>query len=158
MSGKKTKAESQQVTENSTGAAPSPEVAPVVVTDNPGHESPVVLPGHYLPVGSQPVSVGGIQPDVSEPAGSDPLVPDTDDVVALEVRAVRDTGFYRCGRFWPREPVHVFASDDPEADNAANNAHLGIQADCFISHEDAARLKLEPMLVVTVHETVAEKP
>ncbi|EMH9069401.1 hypothetical protein RZG19_002143 [Citrobacter freundii] len=154
MSGKKTKAAGQQVTENSSGKASPTEVASVVVTDSPGHESPVVLSGHYLPVGSQPVSV---QTGVSESAKPHALVPDTYDVVALEVRAVRDTGFYRCGRFWPREPVHVFASDDPLADNAANNAHSGIQADCFISHEDAARLKAEPMLVVTVLDAVAEQ-
>nr|EGT0068906.1 hypothetical protein [Klebsiella michiganensis] len=36
-----------------------------------------------------------------------PTVPATDDVVVLEVRARHERGFWRCGRFWPREPVHV---------------------------------------------------
>ncbi|RFU89357.1 hypothetical protein DZA29_22620 [Citrobacter gillenii] len=84
--------------------------------------------------------------------------PQTDDIQALEVRAVPVGGFYRCGRFWPREPVNVFASDDPEGDNAANSDGLNMIVDCFISHADAARLKAEPMLIVNVIESVTEKP
>lgn len=86
-----------------------------------------------------------------------PLLPDSDDVVALEVRALPVGGFWRCGRFWSNEPVHVFASDDPDGDNAANNAHLGVQADCFISRDDMARLQAEPMLIVDILDTVQEQ-
>ncbi|MDA8488562.1 hypothetical protein [Kluyvera sp. Awk 3] len=147
-------------------------MASIVITDGQGHEPAIVLPGHYLPVGSQPVSTVtsspsgeitlvasevNIQGALSAYLPAHPLVPSTDDVMALEIRAVTEKGFWRCGRFWPREPVHVFASDDPDADNAANNESCNMVSDCFISHEDAARLKAEPMLVVTVLDTVAEQ-
>lgn len=86
-----------------------------------------------------------------------PTVPATDDVVVLEVRARHERGFWRCGRFWPREPVHVFVSDDPEGDSEANALEGDVVVECFISHETAERLKAEPHLVVTVLQTVAEK-
>ena len=86
-----------------------------------------------------------------------PTVPATDDVVVLEVRARHERGFWRCGRFWPREPVHVFVSDDPDGDNEANALEGDVVVECFISHETAARLKAEPHLVVTVLQTVTEK-
>ncbi|EGP0949000.1 hypothetical protein ITQ64_001413 [Salmonella enterica subsp. enterica serovar Java] len=176
MSGKKKKAADQQIVKDGSGASSSSEVAPVTVADSQGHEPAVVLPGHYVPVGSQPVSTVTLHTSgVVEISAADvnidaahcqliadipaqPLLPQTDDVVALEIRAVTGKGFWRCGRFWPREPVHVFASDDPDADNAANNETCNMISDCFISHEDAARLKAEPMLVVTVLDTVAEQP
>ncbi|EOX0566377.1 hypothetical protein ACO31P_000764 [Klebsiella pneumoniae] len=84
-------------------------------------------------------------------------MPATDDVVVLEVRARSERGFFRCGRFWPREPVHVFVSDDPDGDNEANALEGDVVVECFISHETAERLKAEPHLVVTVLQTVAEK-
>ncbi|MGS7449052.1 hypothetical protein [Klebsiella pneumoniae] len=85
--------------------------------------------------------------------------PATDDVVVLEVRARSERGFWRCGRFWPREPVHVFVSDDPEGDNEANALEGDVVVECFISHETAERLKAEPHLVVAVVPVlqVAEK-
>lgn len=83
--------------------------------------------------------------------------PATDDVVVLEVRARSERGFWRCGRFWPREPVHVFVSDDPDGDNEANALEGDVVVECFISHETAERLKAEPHLVVTVLKTVAEE-
>lgn len=85
--------------------------------------------------------------------------PATDDVVVLEVRARSERGFWRCGRFWPREPVHVFVSDDPEGDNEANALEGDVVVECFISHETAERLKAEPHLVVAVVSVlqVAEK-
>ena len=86
-----------------------------------------------------------------------PTVPATDDVVVLEVRAKSENGFWRCGRFWPREPVHVFVSDDPDGDNEANALEGDVVVECFISHETAARLKAEPHLMVTVLQTVTEK-
>ncbi|MGE0968842.1 hypothetical protein ACQFN5_01940 (plasmid) [Klebsiella sp. WOUb02] len=84
-------------------------------------------------------------------------VPATDDIEVLEVRARSERGFFRCGRFWPREPVHVFVSDDPDGDNEANALEGDVVVESFISHETAARLKAEPHLVVTVVQTVAEK-
>ncbi|MDS7903653.1 hypothetical protein PTQ40_32410 [Klebsiella michiganensis] len=92
--------------------------------------------------------------------GSENLItasPATDDVVVLEVRARHERGFFRCGRFWSREPVHVFVSDDPDGDNEANALEGDVVVECFISHETAARLKAEPHLVVTVLQTVTEK-
>lgn len=86
-----------------------------------------------------------------------PAMPATDDVVVLEVRARHERGFWRCGRFWPREPVHVFVSDDPDGDNEANALEGDVVVECFISHETAERLKAEPHLVVTVLQTVAGK-
>lgn len=85
--------------------------------------------------------------------------PATDDVVVLEVRARSERGFFRCGRFWPREPVHVFVSDDPDGDNEANALEGDVVVECFISHETAERLKAEPHLVVAVVPVlqVAEK-
>ncbi|EMG3205378.1 TPA: hypothetical protein MBK75_005814 [Klebsiella pneumoniae] len=85
-----------------------------------------------------------------------PTVPATDDVVVLEVRARHERGFWRCGRFWPREPVHVFVSDDPDGDNEANALEGDVVVESSISHETAERLKAEPHLVVTVLQTVAE--
>ncbi|MFO3897860.1 hypothetical protein [Klebsiella michiganensis] len=86
-----------------------------------------------------------------------PTVPATDDVVVLEVRARHERGFWRCGRFWPRVPVHVFVSDDPDGDNEANALEGDVVVESFISHETAERLKAEPHLVVTVLQTVAGK-
>ncbi|EPO5347533.1 hypothetical protein ACUB1S_001922 [Klebsiella michiganensis] len=88
-----------------------------------------------------------------------PTVPATDDVVVLEVRARHERGFWRCGRFWPREPVRVFVSDDPDGDNEANALEGDVVVECFISHETAERLKAEPHLVVAVVPVlqVAEK-
>jgi len=85
--------------------------------------------------------------------------PATDDVVVLEVRARSERGFFRCGRFWPREPVHVFVSDDPDGDNQANALEGDVVVESFISHETAERLKAEPHLVVAVVPVlqVAEK-
>lgn len=86
-----------------------------------------------------------------------PAMPATDDVVVLEVRARHERGFWRCGRFWPREPVHVFVSDDPDGDNEANALEGDVVVECFINHETAERLKAEPHLVVTVLQTAAGK-
>ncbi|HHT0133068.1 TPA: hypothetical protein ACTW38_002901 [Klebsiella michiganensis] len=84
-------------------------------------------------------------------------MPATDDVEVLEIRARSERGFWRCGRFWPREPVHVFVSDDPDGGNEANALEGDVVVECFISHETAQRLKAEPHLVVTVLQTVAEE-
>ncbi|WBW63672.1 hypothetical protein [Klebsiella electrica] len=86
-------------------------------------------------------------------------MPATDDIEILEIRARSDRGFWRCGHFWPREPVHVFVSDDPDGDNEANALEGDVVVECFISHETAERLKAEPHLVVAVVPVlqVAEK-
>lgn len=158
MSGTKTKTSGKQNVKDGTGKVSTSQVASTDGADGQKPELSVTLPGYHIALGSVPISVmpentdAVTVPDVAAAA----LVPATDDVEALEVRAISERGFWRCGRFWPRQPVNVFASDDPEGDNAANNAHLGIQADCFISHAEAARLKAEPQLVVTVIETVTE--
>lgn len=94
--------------------------------------------------------------------GSESLItvsPATDDVVVLEVHSRHERGFWRCGRFWPREPVHVFVSDDPDGDNEVNALEGDVVVECFISHETAERLKAEPHLVVAVVPVlqVAEK-
>ncbi|HFU6587511.1 TPA: hypothetical protein ACGPD8_003475 [Klebsiella quasipneumoniae] len=86
-----------------------------------------------------------------------PTGPETDDVVVLEVRARHERGFWRCGRLWPREPVHVFVSDDPDGDNEANALEGDVVVESFISHETAERLKAEPHLMVTVLQTAAGK-
>lgn len=84
-------------------------------------------------------------------------MPETDDIELLEIRAVSERGFFRCGRFWPCEPVHVFVSDDPEEDNAANALEGDVVVECFISLETAMRLKAEPNLKVSVLKKVAEE-
>ncbi|XWJ90969.1 hypothetical protein ACRARH_29645 [Phytobacter ursingii] len=158
MSGTKTKAPGKQNVKDGAGPISAAQVASPDGTDGKKPELSVTLPGYHIALGSVPVSVmpentdAVTVPDMAAVA----LLPATDDVEALEVRAISERGFWRCGRFWPRQPVHVFASDDPEGDNAANNEHLGIQADCFISHADATRLKADPQLVVIVIETVTE--
>ncbi|MDV1253129.1 hypothetical protein RZQ12_22985 [Klebsiella michiganensis] len=216
MSGTKEKTTGKQSTKGRAGKVPAPEVAQTDAPDLPGADLPgaersVTLPGHYLAVGSSPVSVtpgdagapqpsddvitltgdsvsitgpavsisadwiNGVQGELNAALTPEGLasgaessnlnmnvtsLPDTDDVQVLEVRARSERGFFRCGRFWPREPVHVFVSDDPDGDNEANALEGDVVVECFISHETAERLKAEPHLVVTVVpvlQTVAEK-
>jgi len=203
VSGTKEKTTGKQGTKGRAGKVPAPEVAQVDAPDLPGAERSVTLPGHYVAVGSSPVSLkpgdAGAPPSsddvitltgdnvsISAPAvhiSADHLntvqrelmnvvlaaggqastvaktVPATDDVVVLEVRARHERGFFRCGRFWPREPVHVFVSDDPDGDNEASALEGDVVVECFISHETAERLKAEPHLVVAVVPVlqVAEK-
>ena len=77
------------------------------------------------------------------------------DVAVLEVRAIPEGGFRRAGRFWPHDTVHIFVSDDPDAqvpqDSLGNPLH-----GCVISTVDAARLKAEKMLVVTELKPVVD--
>lgn len=87
----------------------------------------------------------------------DSVMSAANNVEVLEVRARSERGFFRCGHFWPRDPVHVFVSDDPEGDNEASARDDDVVMVCFISHETAERLKSEPHLVVTALQTVAEK-
>lgn len=173
MSGTKEKATGKQNIKGRAGKVSAQEVAQADASDLPGAERSVTLPGHYVAVGSSPVSVTPGVVDVAlTPEGlasgaeSSNLnmnvtsLPDTDDVQVLEVRARSERGFFRCGRFWPREPVHVFVSDDPDGDNEANALEGDVVVECFISHETAERLKAEPHLVVAVVpvlQTVAEK-
>ncbi|HHK9598945.1 hypothetical protein HV192_24010 [Klebsiella oxytoca] len=185
MSGTKEKTAGKQSTKGRAGKVSAQEVAQTDAFDLPGAERSVTLPGHYVAVGASPVSVtpanagitaaptfpsadwlNGVQGELStilEAAGQASTVaktvPATDDVVVLEVRARHERGFFRCGRFWPREPVHVFVSDDPDGDNEANALEGDVVVESFISHETAERLKAEPHLVVAVVPVlqVAEK-
>lgn len=183
MSGTKEKTAGKQSTKGRAGKVSAQEMAQADAPDLPGAERTVTLSGHYVAVGSSPVSVtsgdagitaastfpsadwlNGVQGELSavlEPAGHASAdartMSATDDVEVLEIRARSERGFWRCGRFWPREPVHVFVSDDPDGDNEANALEGDVVVECFISHETAERLKAEPHLVVTVLQTVAEK-
>ncbi|HDK6910338.1 TPA: hypothetical protein M4Z14_001131 [Klebsiella pneumoniae] len=176
MSGTKEKTTGKQGTKGRAGKVPAPEVAQADASDLPGSERSVTLPGHYVAVGASPVSVttgnagipaastipstdwfNGVQGELSavlEAAGQASAgaqtMPATDDVELLEIRARSERGFWRCGRLWPREPVHVFVSDDPDGDNEANALEGDVVVECFISHETAERLKSEPHLVVAV--------
>ncbi|HBS1343876.1 TPA: hypothetical protein MHW93_20995 [Klebsiella pneumoniae] len=184
MSGTKEKATGKQSAKGRAGKVSAPEVAQADASDLPGAERSVTLPGHYVAVGASPVSVTPSDAGITTAAtsisaewanrvqrelmnvvlaadGQDsaatPTMPATDDVEVLEIRARSERGFWRCGRFWPREPVHVFVSDDPEGDNEANALEGDVVVESFISHETAERLKAEPHLAVTVLQTVAEK-
>lgn len=208
MSGTKEKTTGKQSTKGRAGKVPAPEVAQTDAPDLPGAERTVTLPGHYIAVGSSPVSlkpddagttelsggvitltgdsvsitgpavsisadwINGVQGELNAAltpeglaagGGSENLItviPATDDVEVLEVRARHERGFWRCGHFWPREPVNVLVSDDPDGDNEANALEGDVVVECFISHETAERLKAEPHLVVAVVpvlQTVAEK-
>ncbi|MEI7145092.1 hypothetical protein WCT84_16010 [Pectobacterium brasiliense] len=142
MSGTKTKTAGQQKPTDSTGAVSSPPVASLNESNSNGHEPAIVLPGHDITLGSQPVVAGSKSVD------------DTASVEALLVQAVSTNGFYRCGRFWPFDGVNVFVSDDPDGANAESEADDGTPIQPFISVATAARLKAEPQLRVTVIQTV----
>lgn len=139
------------------GAPPSSDDVITLTGDNVSISAPVVhiSADHLNTVHRELMNVvlaaGGQDSAVT------PTVPATDDVVVLEVRARHERGFWRCGRFWPREPVHVFVSDDPDGDNEANALEGDVVVESFISHETAERLKAEPHLVVTVLQTAAGK-
>ena len=78
----------------------------------------------------------------------------SDGVAVLEVRAIPEAGFHRAGRFWPHGAVHIFVSDDPEAqvpEDERGNPLFG----CVISTATATRLKAEKMLIVTELKPVA---
>ncbi|SHG64889.1 hypothetical protein SAMN05428958_102528 [Pantoea sesami] len=77
------------------------------------------------------------------------------DVTVLAVRAVPEAGFHRAGRFWPHDVVHVFVSDDPEA-QVPQDFQGNLLQGCVISTVDAARLKAEKMLIVTELKPVPE--
>lgn len=147
MSGTKDKTASKQKSKRSSTQA----LAEPAGNGGARLEPAITLPGHYIAVGASPVSV--MPDDVTQSVS---VLPATDDVEVLEVRARHERGFWRCGRFWPRQPVNVFVSDDPDSDNEANALEGDVVVECFISRETAERLKAEPHLVVTVLQ-VAEK-
>lgn len=184
MSGTKEKTTGKQIAKGRAGAVSAPEVAPADAADLPRAERSVTLLGHYIAVGASSVSVtpgdtgapaihisadhlNTVQHELmnvalgadSQASADAQTMPATDDIEILEIRARSDRGFWRCGRFWPREPVHVFVSDDPDGDNEANALEGDVVVECFISHETAERLKAEPHLVVAVVPVlqVAEK-
>lgn len=155
MSGTKTKTTRQQKPTDNTGAAPSTPVASLTEGNGNGHEPAIVLPGHYIPVGSQSIVVTGNDP-VADPVLSASDAATGMGVEVLLVQAVSKEGFYRCGRFWPFDGVHVFVSDDPDSDNGESVADDGTPVQPFISRAVAERLKGEPKLRVTVVQTTDE--
>ncbi|HCQ7477153.1 TPA: hypothetical protein OL758_004166 [Klebsiella michiganensis] len=141
------------------GAPPSSDDVITLTGDNVSISAPVVhISADHLNTVQRELMNVVLAADGQDSAVT-PTGPATDDVVVLEVRARSERGFWRCGRFWPREPVHVFVSDDPEGDNEANALEGDVVVECFISHETAERLKAEPHLVVAVVPVlqVAEK-
>ncbi|ECF0258992.1 hypothetical protein K2652_002300 [Salmonella enterica subsp. enterica serovar Agbeni] len=164
MSGTQKKAADKQTTKSRAGKASSQEVAATAGTVGAGSESPVTLPGHYAAVGAVPVAV--TLPDAVTPAGELTAAPgiaaacealraddnEGDGVVVLEVlevRAIPAGGFWRCGLFWLAIPGEVVVCDDL----AGQRTPEGVLC---ITSDTAARLKAEPLLVVTTLETVTE--
>lgn len=139
------------------GAPPSSDDVITLTGDNVSISAPAVhiSADHLNTVQSELMNV--VLAADGQDSAVTPAMPATDDVVVLEVRARHERGFWRCGRFWPREPVHVFVSDDPDGDNEANALEGDVVVESFISHETAERLKAEPHLVVTVLQTAAGK-
>ncbi|HCQ6978073.1 TPA: hypothetical protein OL679_000932 [Klebsiella pneumoniae] len=147
------------MTQGNTGAPPSSDDVITLTGDNVSISAPAfhISADHLNTVQRELMNV--VLAADGQDSAVTPTVPATDDVVVLEVRARHERGFWRCGRFWPREPVHVFVSDDPNGDNEANALEGDVVVECFISHETAERLKAEPHLVVAVVPVlqVAEK-
>ncbi|MFM4053455.1 hypothetical protein [Klebsiella quasipneumoniae] len=139
------------------GAPPSSDDVITLTGDNVSISAPVVhISADHLNTVQRELMNVVLAADGQDSAVT-PTGPATDDVVVLEVRARHERGFWRCGRLWPREPVHVFVSDDPDGDNEASALEGDVVVESFISHETAERLKAEPHLVVTVLPTLAEK-
>ncbi|SWA75377.1 Uncharacterised protein [Klebsiella pneumoniae] len=139
------------------GAPPSSDDVITLTGDNVSISAPVVhiSADHHNTVQRELMNV--VLAADGQDSAVTPTGPATDDVVVLEVRARHERGFWRCGRLWPREPVHVFVSDDPDGDNEANALEGDVVVESFISHETAERLKAEPHLMVTVLQTAAGK-
>lgn len=154
MSGTKTKTARQQKPTDSSGTAPSTSVAPLIEGNGNGHEPAIVLPGHDIQVGSQPF-ITGSEP-VDGPVLSASAAAAVMGVDVLLVQAVSPNGFYRCGRFWPFDGVHVFVSADPDSDNAECQLDDGTPLQPFISRTVAERLKGDSNLRVTVEQVAAE--
>ncbi|OVX61510.1 hypothetical protein BME23_25625 [Klebsiella pneumoniae] len=142
------------------GAPPSSDDVITLTGDNVSISAPAIhISAEHLNSVQRELQTNLTPEGLAAGGGSENLItasPATDDVVVLEVHARHERGFWRCGRFWPREPVHVFVSDDPDGDNEANALEGDVVVESFISHETAERLKAEPHLVVTVLQTVAE--
>lgn len=139
------------------GAPPSSDDVITLTGDNVSISAPVVhISADHLNTVQRELMNVVLAADGQDSAVT-PTGPATDDVVVLEVHARHERGFWRCGRLWPREPVHVFVSDDPDGDNEANALEGDVVVESFISHETAERLKAEPHLMVTVLQTAAGK-
>lgn len=139
------------------GAPPSSDDVITLTGDNVSISAPVVhISADHLNTVQRELMNVVLAADGQDSAVT-PTGPATDDVVVLEVRARHERGFWRCGRLWPRKPVHVFVSDDPDGDNEANALEGDVVVESFISHETAERLKAEPHLMVTVLQTAAGK-
>ena len=139
------------------GAPPSSDDVITLTGDNVSISAPVVhISADHLNTVQRELMNVVLAADGQDSAAT-PTMPATDDVEVLEIRARHERGFWRCGRLWPREPVHVFVSDDPDGDNEANALEGDVVVESFISHETAERLKAEPHLMVTVLQTAAGK-
>ncbi|EBU8551959.1 hypothetical protein DLC15_05175 [Salmonella enterica subsp. enterica serovar Telelkebir] len=160
MSGTQKKAADKQTTKSRAGKASSQEVAATAGTVGAGSESPVTLPGHYAAVGAVPVAV--TLPDAVTPAGELTAAPGIAAACAalragdsegepevLGVRAIPAGGFWRCGLFWSATPWTVVVCDDLDGQTTPEGV-------LCVSRDIAARLKAEPLLVVTTLETVTE--
>ncbi|VGC68415.1 Uncharacterised protein [Klebsiella pneumoniae] len=156
-------ASSVSVTSGDTGAPSSSDDVITLTGDSASISAPAIhISAEHLNSVQRELQTNLTPEGLAAGGGSEnliPVSPTTDDVVVLEVRARSERGFFRCGRFWPREPVHVFVSDDPDGDNEANALEGDVVVESFISHETAERLKAEPHLVVAVVPVlqVAEK-
>ncbi|WP_224325719.1 hypothetical protein [Klebsiella grimontii] len=147
-------ASSVSVTSGDTGAPSSSDDVITLTGDSASISAPAIhISAEHLNSVQRELQTNLTPEGLAAGGGSENLItasPATDDVVVLEVRARHERGFWRCGRFWPQEPVHVFVSDDPDGDNEANALEGDVVVECFISHETAERLKAEPHLVVAV--------
>ncbi|MFU8625525.1 hypothetical protein ACNAUL_12855 [Raoultella ornithinolytica] len=152
-------ASSVSVTPGDTGAPRSSDDVIILAGDSVSISAPAIhISAEHLNTVQHELMNVALGAD-SQASADAQTMPATDDIEILEIRARSDRGFWRCGRFWPREPVHVFVSDDPDGDNEANALEGDVVVECFISHETAERLKAEPHLVVAVVPVlqVAEK-
>ncbi len=152
-------ASSVSVTPGDTGAPRSSDDVIILAGDSVSISAPAIhISADHLNTVQHELMNVALGAD-SQASADAQTMPATDDIEILEIRARSDRGFWRCGRFWPREPVHVFVSDDPDGDNEANALEGDVVVECFISHETAERLKAEPHLVVAVVPVlqVAEK-
>lgn len=160
MSGTKEKAADKQTSKSRAGKTSAQKVAATVGPDSAGSELPFTLPGHYVAVGSMPVGVA--LPDTVTPAGELTAGPGIAAACAalrvgdnegesevLEVRAIPAAGFWRCGLFWSATPWTVVVCDDLDGQTTPEGV-------LCVSRDIAARLKSEPLLVVTTLETVTE--
>ncbi|HBC0987573.1 TPA: hypothetical protein IGZ61_002245 [Escherichia coli] len=172
MSGTEKKTANKQASKGRSGKTSAQKVAAITETDNLALGLPETLPGHYVPVGSAPKlnelqtttqekpspvyelpPLGWSAADVA--AATDerpgPVCASVEQIQVLEVRAIPAGGFWRCGLFWSATPWTVVINDDSDDEGL-----ITPEGALFVTSAVAARLKAEPMLIVTELETVTE--